>query len=121
MKQQKSSFSWFFQKLKRKFSGNTYCVYIACNKEKSKLITGYTASIYQELERWSRGDYNAVDFAGKKIQCTCLLYYKAFSGKRRALTKAHEISKWTMEKKINFIKEKNPEWQFLNEQLLKLT
>jgi len=56
-------------------------------------------------------------FAGK-YNCCHLVYYEMFDNPSEAILKEKTIKKWRREKKDKLIHEFNPNWQFLENDIL---
>ncbi|WP_394973912.1 GIY-YIG nuclease family protein [uncultured Croceitalea sp.] len=56
-------------------------------------------------------------FAGK-YNCYHLLYYEGFESAKTAILREKEIKKWRRDKKDILISKFNPNWEFLNSQVI---
>jgi putative endonuclease len=90
-----------------------YYVYIVTNPERTVLYTGVTNNLLQRLiEHWdNRGQVKT--FAGK-YYCYNLIHYEYFTYINNAIAREKEIKGWRRQKKLDLIKENNPDWTFLN-------
>lgn len=91
-----------------------YYVYILTNKNKTVLYTGVTNNLKRRLyEHGVHNDHiNSFTF---KYNCYYLIYYEMHSDIREAIAREKQIKGWKRFKKEYLIKEFNPEWRFLNE------
>jgi putative endonuclease len=93
-------------------------VYILTNIHKQVLYTGITNNLDRRL---SEHQQNAIStqstFAGK-YKCVYLLFYERYQYVQHAIDREKEIKGWRREKKIALINSFNPEWKFLNEEIL---
>ena len=94
-----------------------YHVYILTNKGKTTLYVGVTNNLHARLiEHWkNRGIYKT--FAGR-YSCFNLIYFEAFEYIQDAIEKEKKIKNWNRKKKEALILTKNPEWRFLNKEVL---
>ena len=90
-----------------------YYVYIVTNPERTVLYTGVTNNLSQRLiEHWAnRGKPGT--FAGKYF-CYNLIYYEYFPYINNAIIREKEIKGWRRQKKMDLIKNMNPDWTFMN-------
>jgi putative endonuclease len=56
----------------------------------------------------------------KKYNCHYLIYYEHFTHIEYAIDREKEIKKWRREKKDLLISLFNPDWSFLNEEIVNL-
>ncbi len=98
-------------------SNHNYFVYITINPSKSTLYIGITNNLGRRLTEHyeSRGDDST--FAGK-YHCCNLIYCEFYNNIEDAIRREKEIKKWRREKKEELIREQNPEWKFLNGDIL---
>jgi putative endonuclease len=99
-----------------KQSGTLYYVYIVTNKNRTSLYIGVTNNLQARLsEHWdNRGRF--ATFAGRYF-CFNLVYYETYEYIQDAIDRETEIKKWNRAKKESLIQKKNPDWQFLNEEI----
>jgi putative endonuclease len=97
---------------------HNYFVYITTNENKTTLYTGVTNNIQQRLSQHYIDSQNfKKSFAGK-YNCYYLLYYEGFEDINLAINREKEIKKWRREKKDKLISDFNPDWNFLNDQVI---
>ena len=91
---------------------NQYYVYIATNKRNTVLYTGITNNlerrIYQHKQKLIKGFTS-------KYNIDKLVYFQEFNNPEEAITAEKKIKGWTRAKKIELIKNINPEFKDLME------
>jgi putative endonuclease len=95
----------------------TYCVYILTNKTKTVLYIGVTNNIKIRLYQHNNPKPDSNSFT-KRYNVFYLVYYEKFNNILLAIAREKEIKAWRREKKDNLINSFNPEWKFLNDELL---
>ncbi len=94
-----------------------YVVYIITNPTKKVLYTGITNDIAQRLVEHYLMRGKPSTFAGKYF-CYNLLYYESYQYVEDAIAREKEIKKWRRAKKDTLITNFNPNWKFLNNEIL---
>ncbi|MFC2113774.1 GIY-YIG nuclease family protein [Bacteroidota bacterium] len=94
-----------------------YFVYITTNPNKTVLYTGFTNNLEQRLTEHFLNRGSSKIFAGK-YYCYNLVYYERHSLVLQAQDREKEIKGWRREKKLNLINEFNPEFNFLNHEIM---
>ena len=95
----------------------SYFVYITTNENKTTLYVGVTNNIQKRLgQHYADSIGKRKSFAGK-YNCYFLIYYEGFDNIEMAILREKEIKKWRREKKERLIRDLNPEWEFLNNQV----
>ncbi|NND94316.1 MAG: GIY-YIG nuclease family protein [Flavobacteriales bacterium] len=89
-------------------------VYILTNKNRTVLYTGVTSNLIQRLMQHV---YESKGFV-KRYSVHYLVYFESIHGMMNAIRREKEIKGWTRAKKETLIVENNPEWRFLNEEVL---
>ena len=89
-----------------------FYVYIITNKNKTVLYTGVTNNLKLRLAQHLQKT-NAKSFTAK-YNVGYLLYYEHFGWIQQAIAREKEIKNLTRQKKLNIIKENNPNMKFLN-------
>jgi putative endonuclease len=102
----------------RTAGSHNYYVYITTNKNKQVLCIGVTNNLQKRLKE------HIVDaksfkkhFAGR-YNCIHLVYYERYELIEDAIRRETEIKDWRREKKIALINASNPEWPFMNDDLV---
>ena len=90
----------------------TFYVYILTNKHRSVLYTGVTGNLnerlYQHKTKKNPGSFTA------KYNVEFLIYYEKYSWIHHAIEREKEIKSWPRIKKLELIREINPNLEFLN-------
>ena len=95
-----------------------YFVYIVTNENRTTLYIGVTNDIQRRLSQHYFDSQNTrKSFAGK-YNCYYLLYYEGFESIEEAIQREKELKKWRREKKDKLITSFNPDWEFLNDQVI---
>ena len=95
-----------------------FFVYITTNENKTTLYIGMTNDIQRRLSQHHFDSVNfKKSFAGK-YNCYHLIYYEGLEDVQTAINREKEIKKWRREKKNNLINSFNPNWEFLNHQII---
>jgi len=95
-----------------------YYLYITTNQNKTVLYIGITNNLNKRLEQHyqdSKGYKNS--FAGK-YNCHHLVYYEKFDTPSEVILREKTIKKWRREKKDSLILKFNPDWHFLENNIL---
>lgn len=107
-----------FAKIKNmRVNEKLYYVYILINKIKTVLYTGMTNDLDQRLVEHYIERIEKKTFTGK-YNCHLLLFYESYQYVNDAIAREKEIKGWLRIKKNNLITGFNPDWKFLNEELL---
>ena len=91
--------------------GNYY-IYITTNPRKTVLYTGITNDLKRRVIEHFENRGDTQNFAGK-YYCYKLLYYEYFSNINQAIIREKEIKNMSKYKKVELIKAKNPNMDFL--------
>lgn len=102
---------------KNSMKQHNYFVYIITNKHKNVIYTGVTNNIMRRLFEHNNPGLDTKSFAAK-YNCRFLVYYEHFTNINHAIARETEIKKWRREKKNKLISSFNPEWKFLNEEIM---
>ena len=94
-----------------------FYVYIVTNSDKSVLYVGVTNDLTRRLYEHKENKGKPHTFAGKYF-CYNLVYYEHFSHIEYAIAWEKEIKKWRREKKDLLIESENPNWNFLNDDVI---
>ena len=98
---------------------HNYLVYIVTNKNKTVLYTGVTNDLARRLDEHEQASvpFRYPSFAGH-YNAYYLLYYERFEFVEHAIAREKEIKGWRRSKKEALINIDNPEWRFLNDEVL---
>ena len=91
----------------------TFYVYILTNKNKTVLYTGVTNNLKLRLYQ-HENKLNSKSFTSR-YNTHFLIYYEKFGWIQQAIEREKEIKNLSREKKLNLIREFNPDLEFLNE------
>jgi len=94
-----------------------FYVYITTNPDKTVLYVGVTNDLGIRMYQHYENKGNSSSFAGK-YYCYNLVYYEHFTHIEQAIAREKEIKKWRREKKITLIESTNPDWRFLNQEVI---
>ena len=94
-----------------------FYVYITTNPEKTVLYIGVTNDLTRRLYEHTENKGNKKTFAGK-YYCYNLVYYEHFFHIEHAIDREKELKKWRREKKNALIESTNPDWIFLNKEVI---
>jgi putative endonuclease len=94
-----------------------YFVYILTNPAKSVLYVGMTNHLERRLTEHYQQRGHPKTFAGR-YYCYQLLYYERLSTPGQAISREKEIKKWSRSKKVDLITSMNPQWRFLNTDIM---
>ena len=92
-----------------------YFVYMLTNKNNNVFYTGVTSNL---VKRVFEHKTKAVDGFSKRYNLTKLVYYEVSNNIENAIKKEKQIKNWHREWKINKIKETNPEFKDLYNDIL---
>lgn len=91
-----------------------FYVYIMSNYKRSAYYVGFCNSLSRRLIEHIKG--LGAEFT-KKYKTKDLLYYEQYKYVNDAINREKEIKKWRREKKLDLIRESNPELKTLNQEL----
>src|SRR5215469_18624523 len=94
-----------------------YCVYILTNYKKTVLYTGVTNNLEQRIIEHYLGRDDSKTFTGRH-DTFYLLYYECTKYINNAIAREKQIKKFTRKRKEELISSFNPQWRFLNFELL---
>lgn len=88
----------------------TYYVYIATNQRNTVLYTGMTSNL--ENRMWQHKNKIIKGFT-YKYNVAKLVFYETFNNPADAIAAEKKVKGWTRIKKMNLIKENNPDFKDL--------
>jgi len=100
--------------LKYPMSENYY-VYIMTNKYNTVLYTGVTNDLVRRVYEHKN---KLVEGFTAKYNLTKLVYYEIYNDVKEAINREKQIKGWKREKKEDLIKEFNPMWKDLYEEIV---
>jgi putative endonuclease len=95
-----------------------FYVYITTNPNRKVLYIGVTNNIIERIKEHYLNRGNPKTFAGR-YHCYCLLYFEVGNYIDRAIERETELKGWLRKKKEELINKDNPDWRFLNEDIMK--
>ncbi|HRE78271.1 MAG TPA: GIY-YIG nuclease family protein [Flavobacterium sp.] len=90
-----------------------FYVYILTNKNKTVLYTGVTNNLKLRLQQ-HQDKLNPTSFTAR-YNTHFLIYYEKFGWIQLAIAREKEIKNLSRERKLNLIKEMNPDLEFWND------
>jgi putative endonuclease len=94
-----------------------FYVYIVTNYNKTVLYTGVTNDLERRLAEHYLKTGGNFSFTAK-YKCFYLLWFEHFEYIDWAIRREKEIKGWKREKKVALINEENPDWKFLNSDVM---
>ena len=94
-----------------------FYVYITTNHDRTVLYIGVTNDLSRRLYEHKENKGTGKSFTGK-YYCYNLVHYEHFSNIEHAIEREKEIKKWRREKKDALIASINPDWKFLNDEVI---
>jgi putative endonuclease len=92
-----------------------FFVYILCSKRNGTLYTGVTSNL---LKRVYEHKNDLVEGFTKKYGIHCLVWYEAHGSAETAIPREKQIKKWNRQWKLELIKQGNPDWNDLYDELV---
>lgn len=96
---------------------HNYYVYITTNITKTILYTGVTNELKRRLYEHKEDALNKKIHFAAKYNAYYLIYWERFQNIEDAIDREKQIKGWTRVKKELLIKELNPEFTFLNDEI----
>lgn len=94
-----------------------FYTYILTNLTKNVLYTGVTNDLERRLVEHYTGTDQKKSFT-HKYRCYYLVWYERHQFIQHAIEREKEIKGWIRNKKVMLIEESNPEWKFLNDDII---
>ena len=94
---------------------HNYYVYILTNKTKTVLYIGVTNDLKQRLLFHQNCTSSSFTY---RYKCFYLVYYENYQDINVAILREKQLKGWRREKKVELIKNFNPNWNFLNDVIL---
>ncbi len=91
-----------------------YSVYILCNLTKTTLYVGVTNNLRRRLWEHTNEPKGFV----KRYRVNKLIYQEHHDRIKDAIAREKQIKRWSRSKKDNLIAMFNPDWHFLNRDIL---
>ncbi|MCL7752386.1 GIY-YIG nuclease family protein [Polaribacter sp. Z022] len=102
--------------MKKTLGNHNYYIYIITNKSKTVLYIGVTNSLKERLYYHSNPEANSKHFS-HKYNCRYLVYFEHYQDIETAISREKQLKKWNRKKKDFLIATKNPNWDFLNDEI----
>ena len=96
---------------------HNYFIYIITNPRKTTLYVGVTNNLESRLTEHFVNRGNPKSFAGK-YYCHYLIYFEDFEDINQAIDREKQLKRWSRKKKERLISSVNPEWRFLNDEIM---
>jgi putative endonuclease len=93
---------------------HSYYVYIICNKYRSTYYIGMTNNLKIRLNQHKENIEMGNKTFASKYAIEFLVYFEKFVWVEEAIAREKELKKWRREKKLELIRNFNPEFEFLN-------
>ncbi|MCH5687051.1 GIY-YIG nuclease family protein [Niabella sp. W65] len=90
-------------------------IYILTNKRLNVLYTGVTANLRNRV--WEHEHHLVPGSFTDRYNVCFLIYYEWFDNIETAIAREKQIKNWRREKKESLISAKNPDREFLNEEV----
>lgn len=97
---------------------HNYFIYIVTNKNKTVLYTGVTNNLIVRLSQHELDSKNRKEHFAGFYNCIYLIYWERFQWIQHAIRREKQIKGWTRMKKEQLISEMNPDWKFLNSEII---
>ncbi|MDR6944959.1 GIY-YIG nuclease family protein [Mucilaginibacter pocheonensis] len=94
-----------------------FFTYILTNYNKKVLYTGVTNDLNKRLYEHYFGVDQKESFTSK-YKCYYLVWFERHQYIDHAIEREKEIKGWTRSKKLKLIEQENPNWSFLNQQIM---
>ena len=110
------NYIWFM----RRFKNHRYYVYIVTNARKTVLYTGVTNNLTLRLVQHQRGALHGGTSFTARYKTYHLIYWEKHNYILNAIAREKQIKGWIRMKKEALIAQVNPEWRFLNKEIMEL-
>jgi len=94
-----------------------FFTYILTNYTKKVLYTGVTNDLERRLFEHYFGTDQKESFTSK-YKCFYLVWFERHQYINHAIEREKEIKGWVRNKKVRLIEEENPDWKFLNSDIM---
>ena len=93
---------------------HSYYVYILTNKYRSTYYIGMSNNLKLRLEQHKQNIELGNKTFASKYNIAFLVFYEKFVWVEEAIAREKELKKWRREKKLDLIRNFNPDFEFLN-------
>jgi len=97
---------------------HTYYVYILINQNRTVLYTGMTNNLAKRLFQHKNDILDKKKTFVSRYKCRHLIYFEEYTWVQEAIAREKENKGWVRIKKLDLIKNTNPNMNFLEEQFL---
>jgi len=91
-------------------------VYIITNATKTVTYIGVTSDLVKRIAQHREGYFEGFS---QKYHCKQLVYFERYDDMEHAIQREKQLKKFRREKKVALIKEMNPEWNDLWEEIIR--
>lgn len=102
----------------RPIGTHNYFVYITTNQNRKVLYTGVTNDLTRRPYEHKVDSIGIKKHFAGKYNCIYLIYFERFQFIEHAIEREKEIKGWRRSKNEELIKSINPEWSFLNDEVI---
>ena len=95
-----------------------YYVYFLTNLGRTVLYIGVTNNLKKRLQEHATGRNEQRDSFTARYNCYYLVYYELFEDVGAAIYRETTLKKWSRAKKEHLIRQRNPDWRFLNQTII---
>ncbi len=92
-----------------------YYIYFLTNKNNNVLYIGITNNLYRRL---SEHKLSLLSGFTKQYNCHKLIYWEEYQDVKEAIAREKQLKNWHRSWKNNLVKEKNPGWKDLSEDII---
>ncbi|EAY26366.1 GIY-YIG nuclease family protein [Microscilla marina] len=96
---------------------HNYFIYIITNAQRQTIYKGITNDLERRLDEHYRNRGKKGSFAGEN-SCYYLVYWERFQYVNHAIDREKQIKGWKFSKKLALIESLNPQWLFLNDEIV---
>lgn len=93
---------------------HTYYVYIITNKHRSTYYIGVTNNLRERLKQHKKNSLTETTTFASKYNLEFLVFFEKYTWIEEAIAREKELKKWRRDKKLDLIRNSNPEFEFLN-------
>ncbi|GGD36295.1 GIY-YIG nuclease family protein [Flavobacterium orientale] len=97
---------------------HSYYVYIITNNYRTTFYIGVTNDLRRRLKEHNENIENGILTFASKYQLKNLVYYEKFTWIQLAIAREKELKGWRRDKKIELIRDFNPDFKFLDEHFI---
>ena len=102
--------------MKKTIGTHNYYVYIITNLKKTVLYVGVTNDLKARLFYHANPEANSKHFS-HKYKCKYLIYFEHYQDVNISIKREKQLKRWNRKKKEFLVNTKNPDWNFLNDEI----